>query len=373
MGTVTRTLTVITREQIDALPAHSIADVLRLVASVDVRARGVRGVQTDFAIRGANFGQMLVLVDGVRTNDVQSGHHNGDIPVALDDVERIEILHGAGSALFGADAFGGTVNVITRQRIDHPTLLVQGGSFGLASGRGAAGFERGSLHQTMAVSTERSSGFIYDRDYASVIARTRTSIGANSSISIAFLRKEFGANNFYGGNAPSREWTNQTLIAGDHQFETSAGWALRARGSYRTHGDHFIFNQENPALSDNRHRTHAVLGELTASRRVGTGSVTIGTEPAAIGFDRQTLAITSWAGSVALANGGRKSAGVCKWTRRSALIGIRSSARRGIRLPASAGGRRTPCVFAHQQRERSASRRSPSATIRTPPIWLAPR
>jgi outer membrane cobalamin receptor len=45
MGTVTRTLTVITREQIDALPAHSIADVLRLAASVDVRARGIRGVQ----------------------------------------------------------------------------------------------------------------------------------------------------------------------------------------------------------------------------------------------------------------------------------------------------------------------------------------
>ena len=89
MGTVTRTLTVITREQIEALPAHSIADVLRLVSSVDVRARGIRGVQTDFAVRGANFGQMLVLVDGIRLNDAQSGHHNGDIPVALEDVERI--------------------------------------------------------------------------------------------------------------------------------------------------------------------------------------------------------------------------------------------------------------------------------------------
>ncbi|MGH9241764.1 MAG: TonB-dependent receptor, partial [Vicinamibacterales bacterium] len=103
MGTVTRTLTVITREQIEALPAHSVADILRLAASVDVRARGVRGMQTDFAIRGANFGQMLVLVDGVRLNDAQSGHHNGDIPVSLDEVERIEILHGPGSALFGAD------------------------------------------------------------------------------------------------------------------------------------------------------------------------------------------------------------------------------------------------------------------------------
>ncbi|NOT27293.1 MAG: TonB-dependent receptor, partial [Acidobacteria bacterium] len=92
LGTVTRTLTVITREQIDRLPVHSIADVLRLSSSVDVRSRGERGLQTDFAVRGANFGQMLVLVDGIRLNDAQSGHHNGDIPVSLDAVERIEIL-----------------------------------------------------------------------------------------------------------------------------------------------------------------------------------------------------------------------------------------------------------------------------------------
>ena len=278
MGTVTRTLTVITREQIEALPAHSVADILRLAASVDVRARGVRGMQTDFAIRGANFGQMLVLVDGVRLNDAQSGHHNGDIPVSLDEVERIEILHGPGSALFGADAFGGTVNVITRRTIDRPALLAQGGSFGLASGRGAAGFGSGSLTQTFGISTERSAGFMYDRDYASVIARARTIVGNSSSVSVALLRKEFGANNFYGGNAPSREWTNQALIAGDHQFGGGMGWTFAARGSYRTHGDRFIFNQELPQLSDNRHRTHAVLGELAASRRVRTGSVTIGVE-----------------------------------------------------------------------------------------------
>ena len=278
MGTVTRMLTVITREQIDALPAHSIADVLRLAASVDVRARGVRGMQTDFAVRGANFGQMLVLVDGVRLNDAQSGHHNGDIPVALDEVERIEVLHGPGSALFGADAFGGTVNVITRRTIEQPAVMAQGGSFGLASGRAAAGFERGSWHQTFGVSTERSSGFMYDRDYASVIARARTSVGSDSNLSIAFLRKEFGANNFYGGNAPSREWTNQALIAGDRRLGAAAGWAFTARGSYRTHGDRFIFNQENPRLSDNRHRTHAMLGELAAFRRVGNASIAIGVE-----------------------------------------------------------------------------------------------
>jgi vitamin B12 transporter len=278
LGTVTRTVTVITREQIDALPVHSVADVLRIAASVDVRARGIRGVQTDFAVRGANFGQMLMLVDGVRLNDAQSGHHNGDIPVALDDVERVEVLYGPGSALFGADAFGGTVNIITRRQVGEPSLLVQGGTFGLAGGRGEAAFERGHVQQTVGVSMERSSGFMYDRDYGTVTARGRTAIGSDTNVSIAFLRKEFGANNFYGGNAPSREWTNQTLLAADHQFGSAGGWTFNARGSYRTHGDRFVFNQERPELSDNQHRTHAALGEISGSRHIGPALMTAGLE-----------------------------------------------------------------------------------------------
>jgi outer membrane cobalamin receptor len=279
LGSVTRTLTVITRDQIAALPVHTIADVLRLTASVDVRARGERGVQTDFAVRGANFGQMLVLVDGVRLNDAQSGHHNGDIPVPLDIVERIEVLHGPGSSLFGADAFGGTVNIITQRAVGQPTLLLQGGTFALAAGRGQVGFERGPVRQTVSASAERSAGFMYDRDFVTAMAHARTSIGSRSGVAVSFLRKEFGANNFYGGNAPSREWTNQTMIALDHRLLDAARWTVSGTASYRTHGDRFLFNQERPLLSDNRHRTHAALAAVTATTRLtDAASVSVGGE-----------------------------------------------------------------------------------------------
>jgi iron complex outermembrane receptor protein len=279
LGSVTRAVTVITREQIAALPVQSVADVLRLAASVDVRARGDHGVQTDFSIRGASFGQMLVLVDGVRLNDAQSGHHNGDIPVPLDAVERIEILYGPGSSLFGADAFGGTINVITRGAAARPSLVVQGGSFGYAGGRGTAGVRSGSLTESVAVAADRSSGFMPDRDFNTTTIQSRTAIGERSHVDAAFVRKEFGANNFYGGDAPSREWTNQTLLSADELLGTAAGWKLRAVESYRTHGDHFIFNELNPALSDNQHRTHEVLGSVRGSRELpDKGSVTVGVE-----------------------------------------------------------------------------------------------
>ena len=277
LGSVTRALTLITRDQIAAMPVHSVADVLRMASSVDVRARGTRGVQTDFAVRGANFGQMLVLVDGVRLNDAQSGHHNGDIPVPLDAVERIEILYGPGSSLFGADAFGGTVNIITR-RTATPSLVVEGGSSDLVAARGQAGYQRGSITQTVSGEVDRSSGFMYDRDYETAIVRTRASLGSRTGVSASYLWKEFGANNFYGGNAPSREWTNQTLLTADHRFGKASGWDIGANASYRTHGDRFVFNQERPLLSDNRHRTHAMLAALTGSRRVGEASATVGVE-----------------------------------------------------------------------------------------------
>src|SRR6185295_5225768 len=189
----TRTITVITREQIARLPVHSIADILRLTASVDVRARGERGSQTDFAVRGANFGQMLVLVDGVRLNDAQSGHHNGDIPVPLDAIERIEVLHGPGSSLFGADAFGGAINIITRREAAPASVTVQGGSFGLVTGRGQASVARGNLRQMVAASADHSDGFMFERGFETAGLSSRTAIGDRSAVFVSYLWKDFGA------------------------------------------------------------------------------------------------------------------------------------------------------------------------------------
>jgi outer membrane cobalamin receptor len=274
LGTSTRAVTVITRDQIDRLPVHSIADILRLAASVDVRARGERGVQTDFAVRGANFGQMLVLVDGIRLNDAQSGHHNGDIPVPLDAIERIEILHGVGSSLYGADAFAGTINVITRRTAPAASGTITGGSFGLISGRGQIGLDRGQVRQLLAASVDRSSGFMLERGFATAAVSSRTSIGARSGLLASYLWKDFGANGFYG-NAPSHEWTNQALVAFDRRFGDAARWQFAGDVSYRTHGDRFIFR---PGLAASVHRTHATRGVLKATRPLGGAVVTMGTE-----------------------------------------------------------------------------------------------
>jgi outer membrane cobalamin receptor len=277
LGTVSRSVTVITREQIAALPLPSIADVLRLASSIDVRARGERGVQTDFSVRAAGFGQMLVLVDGVRINDAQSGHHNGDIPVPLDLIDRVEIMYGPGSSLFGADAFGGTINVITRQTAA-PAVTAGGGSFESAQVRGQASAAQGPLTEAIGGSFDRSGGFIDGRDFQTAMVRSRTGLGPATSVEVAYLWKEFGSRNFYGststGDAFSREWTNQTLLSADHAFGTAAGWTVNGRASYRTHGDRFEFT---PGSAPSVHRTHEALGTIAASHRIPRGgTLTVG-------------------------------------------------------------------------------------------------
>jgi iron complex outermembrane receptor protein len=119
---------------------------------------------------------------------------------------------------------------------------------------------------------------MYDRDFETLQVRTRTALGSRTAVSLAFLRNEFGANGFYG-NAPSREWTNQTLVTVDRSFAERGGWNTSAIASYRTHGDRFLFNQTTPQLFNNLHRTHSVIGGVTSTRRLSAGaSLTLGLE-----------------------------------------------------------------------------------------------
>src|SRR5579863_9100015 len=121
---VTGTFEPLTLDEIDrairVLPArenslvlNSLVDLLRLDPSLDLQERAPDGVQTDLSIRGSSYGQTLVLLNGQRLNDVQSGHHNMDIPVPLDSVARVEVMLGSGSTMYGSDAGGGVINIIT--------------------------------------------------------------------------------------------------------------------------------------------------------------------------------------------------------------------------------------------------------------------
>jgi iron complex outermembrane receptor protein len=375
LGSAIRTVAVLTREQIRLLPVRSVADAFRLVSSVDVRSRGERGLQTDFTVRGAGFGEALVLVDGVRLNDPQSGHHNGDIPVPLESIERIEVLLGPGSSLFGADAFGGTINIITRRDVIPASGSIEAGSFGYVGGRGQAGAAGGAIRSSFAASAERSDGFTFARDFVRAVVRSDTSIGQETHVSAAFLSNDLGANGFYGAS-PSHDWTSQALFAADSRVGTVAGWRLDGIASYRTHGDRFLWDVRVPGVLENRHRTHAVLGSLKASRRRGaTATFVAGLEGGAdFGSARPISGTTTCSASAHSASGVRHLGRAPRSRRVSAPIDTPSSVLRGALPSVWAGGRRRHSGFAGRRAGHFGSRPLQNATIPTPrtsrePIW----
>ncbi|MBP9600546.1 MAG: TonB-dependent receptor, partial [Lutibacter sp.] len=89
-----RTISYISNEMIQQAAATNLTDLLQTVAGIDIRRRGVEGMQSDLFIRGGNFEQTLLLIDGVKMDDPQTGHHTMNAIVDLDNIESIEIVKG---------------------------------------------------------------------------------------------------------------------------------------------------------------------------------------------------------------------------------------------------------------------------------------
>ena len=109
-----RRVTVWTAEDLAVQPVAALDEALRAAGGVEVQSRAGFGVQSDFTMRGSNFKGVLVLLDGMPLNDPQTAHYLSDFPVPLDAIARIEVLRGPASALYGPDAVGGVVHIITR-------------------------------------------------------------------------------------------------------------------------------------------------------------------------------------------------------------------------------------------------------------------
>ncbi len=122
---VASSVSVIGREELEAMQQLTAADALAVVPGVHVARSGGAGQTTTLFIRGSNPDHVLVLVDGVKANDPSLIGREAELHlVALEDIERIEVLRGPQSSLYGSDAMGGVVNVVTRRGDEAPGVTV---------------------------------------------------------------------------------------------------------------------------------------------------------------------------------------------------------------------------------------------------------
>ncbi|MFW6202363.1 MAG: TonB-dependent receptor plug domain-containing protein, partial [Gemmatimonadota bacterium] len=267
----TRAVEVVTAERIAQLPARTVADVLRTAFGVDVRRRSP--AQADLSIRGGTFEQVLVLVDGKRVSDVQTGHFDLDVAIPLDAIERIEVLRGPASSLYGTDAVGGVVNIVTRDaRGSGVATRIDGGSFGTAGVTADARMGDAGLGLSTSTEYRRSDGHRDGTDYE--ITKARAALAADAGpgaldADVAVAARDFGAAEFYGP-FPSYEET-RTLRASLawRPAEVDDGLTVEPRLSARRHHDDFVLMRDDPAFYRNIHTSWQVGGSLIARHPIG--------------------------------------------------------------------------------------------------------
>ncbi len=227
-------------------------DYLRTDSSVFLEQRGAGLVQTDISLRGSSSEQTLVLLNGLRINDAQSSHHDLDLPAPLEAISNIEVLHGAGSTLYGADALSGVVDFVTATPTADSLRIRAGvGSYGENEQGALADAVGRKWNESLAGQRAFSTGFMADRDYrsenASSESRYESSIG-ESDILLAGSDQAFGANQFYG-NYPSWERTKGWFASARQELGTKTETAF----GYRRHTDNYILVRDDPSLYANNH------------------------------------------------------------------------------------------------------------------------
>jgi iron complex outermembrane receptor protein len=245
---------------------------LRQDSSVFLQQRGAGGAQSDISIEGGSFEQTLVLLDGFRINDSETGHADLDLPVPLEAIDSIEVAPGAGSTLHGVDALSGVVDFVTRApHRDRVRLRAGDGSFESNEESLLADTTHGRWSARLAADRNFSTGFMTDRDYRNEEASLETWTGTRLGITdilLATSDRAFGANDFYG-NYPEWERTKCWFAAVRQELGTHTVASL----GYRRHTDEFVLVRNHPRLYENNHIDNAWQARLRHTVNLGDGAL----------------------------------------------------------------------------------------------------
>ncbi len=278
-----RNTNVIERKQIDISPVQSLPEVLSYIPGVDIRQRGPAGVQADISIRGGTFEQTLVLVNGIKMTDPQTGHHVLSLPFNMDDVERIEVLKGPGARIYGQNAFAGAVNFFTRVPERREILLRgYGGSFGSFGGGLTVSLPVKRYKQYISFGGDLSGGYRYNTDYknGNFFYQSELVLPAGLlSLTGGWTGRKFGANGFYASPDYEDQYEEvRTFLTGISFKREERTLKYNARVYWRGNHDRYVFVRDDPGMYENYHRTNVFGAEWHGSVETKAGITGVGLE-----------------------------------------------------------------------------------------------
>lgn len=211
-----RIVTVLNRTDIERAGVQSVNDLLKLASGVDVRQRGGFGIQTDISIDGGIFDQITLLLNGVNISNPHTGHLAADFPVSVSDIERIEILEGAASRVYGGQSFGGAINIVTRKgEKSSAEFSAEGGSFGTFTADARGELVTGRLRNSISGGGGRSDGGTANSGWKKgqvFYSGAWESYTINLSWQAGMSKKAYGANTFYSAAYPDQYERNERYL-----------------------------------------------------------------------------------------------------------------------------------------------------------------
>lgn len=289
-----RTLVIIGKAEIKNAAATNLADLLQSVAGVDVRRRGAGGQQADLYIRGGSFDQTLLLIDGIKVDDPQTGHHTLNMALPIELIERIEIVKGPSARIFGQNAFTGAINIVTKKSVDGKgSARLSVGSFNQFQGVFTSQFTQDNSDQMVHFSRNSSQGYRYNTDFKNNNFFTKSTFNKDQQAIVlmgTFMDRSFGANGFYA--TPSAvdqyERTQASLVSVQTVF-ASEDWVVTPSVYWKRNQDLYIYIRNNPGVYRNLHLSNKVGGALMARNFNVLGTSGFGLEVAQVSIRSNNL------------------------------------------------------------------------------------
>ncbi|MGA9212805.1 TonB-dependent receptor [Kaistella sp.] len=280
---VNENITVVSKAEIKNSPAKSVEELLAEIIGFDIQRRGANGVQADVSLRGSTFEQVLILVNGVRMNDSQTGHNSMSLPFDLASVEKIEIIKGPAARRFGQNAYAGVINIITKVSSEEKVIIsATGGDYKTYSLGLGANFGNEKSSNFIQASSSSSDGYRYNTDYKINNIFYQNQYKINNGLmkfQTGIQEKKFGANGFYSSPAATEQYeeTQASIVSLGYEQKFNQ-FNLNSNIYWRRGQDLYLFNREKPEIYRNMHIGNNVGTEVNGSYSSDLGTTGLGVE-----------------------------------------------------------------------------------------------
>ena len=292
-----RNIYVLSKSEINKLPARSLQDVLQYASGIDLRQRGPFGTQADISMDGGSFEQTLILLNGVKIMDHQTAHNALNLPIPLEAIDRIEVIRGPAARVYGNNSLTGVINIVTRQ--PKKTGVYGNTYFGTNfkkdtedtgdtyTSRGVqlgANLAKETHQHQLYVSHDLGNGYRYNTAYENNKLYYQGNFqfdDANSLVaSYGYVKNGFGANGFYAspGDKNSKELVETTLVNIQSKHKLSDRISLAPRVSYRYNFDDYRYYKNDLSKARSLHYSNSISGEVNSTYQLNKGQIGVGVE-----------------------------------------------------------------------------------------------